>query len=132
MAWCLSVYHRYNRYSQGDKYNISTNGVILQLCWHFCISGKLTKNNYIEYMLNFINKGYISFLWNFFHVHIKNIKGYHEFTHIDLYHILYNWYKGQHLMKIHELAFGIQLSSVESKNEIILHYIKKSMCKIEK
>ncbi|XP_065363535.1 XK-related protein 4 [Calliphora vicina] len=38
MAWCLSVYHRYNRYSQSDKYNISTNGVILQLCWHFCIS----------------------------------------------------------------------------------------------
>ncbi|XP_073835584.1 XK-related protein 4 [Musca autumnalis] len=38
MAWSLSVYHRYNRYSQSDKYNISTNGVILQLCWHFCIS----------------------------------------------------------------------------------------------
>ncbi|KAI8118860.1 hypothetical protein FF38_10945 [Lucilia cuprina] len=38
MAWCLSVYHRYNRYSQSDKYNISTNGVILQLCWHFCIA----------------------------------------------------------------------------------------------
>ncbi|XP_075155079.1 XK-related protein 4 [Haematobia irritans] len=38
MAWCLSVYHRYARYSQSDKYNISANGVILQLCWHFCIS----------------------------------------------------------------------------------------------
>uniref|UniRef100_A0A1A9UUY8 XK-related protein n=1 Tax=Glossina austeni TaxID=7395 RepID=A0A1A9UUY8_GLOAU len=38
MAWCLSAYHRYNRYSQGDKFNISVNGVILQLCWHFCTS----------------------------------------------------------------------------------------------
>uniref|UniRef100_A0A1B0FI26 XK-related protein n=1 Tax=Glossina morsitans morsitans TaxID=37546 RepID=A0A1B0FI26_GLOMM len=38
MAWCLSAYHRYNRYSQGDKFNISINGVILQLCWHFCTS----------------------------------------------------------------------------------------------
>ncbi|XP_013099964.1 XK-related protein 6 [Stomoxys calcitrans] len=38
MAWCLSVYHRYARYSQSDKYNISANGVVLQLCWHFCIS----------------------------------------------------------------------------------------------
>uniref|UniRef100_A0A1A9X025 XK-related protein n=1 Tax=Glossina brevipalpis TaxID=37001 RepID=A0A1A9X025_9MUSC len=38
MAWCLSAYHRYNRYSQDDKYNININGVILQLCWHFCTS----------------------------------------------------------------------------------------------
>ncbi|XP_037937968.1 XK-related protein 6-like [Teleopsis dalmanni] len=38
MAWCLAAYHRYNRYSQIDKSDISTQGFILQLGWHFCTS----------------------------------------------------------------------------------------------
>lgn len=38
-------------------------------------------------MVNLIHKGYISFYGTFFHVHIKNIKGYHEFKRIDIYQI---------------------------------------------
>ncbi|XP_055843904.1 XK-related protein 4-like isoform X2 [Episyrphus balteatus] len=38
MAWCLSDYHRCNRYAQIDKQKMETNGFVLQLCWHFCVS----------------------------------------------------------------------------------------------
>ncbi|XP_055914377.1 XK-related protein 6 isoform X2 [Eupeodes corollae] len=38
MAWCLSDYHRCNRYAQIDKHKMETNGFVLQLCWHFCVS----------------------------------------------------------------------------------------------
>lgn len=38
MAWCISDYHRCNRYAQIDKLKMETNGFVLQLCWHFSVS----------------------------------------------------------------------------------------------
>lgn len=38
MAWCLSNYHRCNRYVQIDKHKMDTKGFVLQLCWHFFVS----------------------------------------------------------------------------------------------
>jgi hypothetical protein len=38
MTWALASYHRCIRFSQLDKRNISWNGTMAQVCWHFCVT----------------------------------------------------------------------------------------------
>lgn len=40
MGWCLAAYQRAVRFAQEDKDNISWAGSIMQLLWHFLVTGK--------------------------------------------------------------------------------------------